>query len=115
MRSRFQGQHVCYDPVSDDNNPYPAFMHDAEFVITTSDSTSMCSEIASTGKPNYVFYRENCNKKKCDLLLNQLIEAGKARKLEMNTERLEVFEYEPLSEIDRVVEKVKRELIESDV
>lgn len=111
MKDRFSGSHICYDPKGEGINPYPAFMHYAKFVITTSDSTSMCSEIAGTGKPLYIFYRENCNKKKCERLLEQLMQAGIARTLKSDTEYLEAYSYMPLSEIDKVVARVQHDIL----
>ena len=67
----------------------------------------MCSEAASTGKPIYVFCPQNFKLKKHRFFIQQLADLGIVKILEQNTTFLVKYSYEPLHEIDKVVEIVK--------
>lgn len=107
FRQNFPRPHIIYDPTDDGMNPYPAMLQNAEFVILTTDSISMCSEVASTGKPLYVFSMPDFNSKKHNFFIQQLVDLGIARRLEVNTSYLEKYTYEPLSEINKVADIIK--------
>ncbi len=107
FRKRFLQPHVIYDPEEIMPNPYPAIIGEAEYIITTADSVSMCSEAASTGKPIYIFCPPSFKLKKHRFFVHQLIDLDIARLLEPDIEFLEKYDYEPLDEADRIVEIIK--------
>ena len=64
FQEKFPWPNICYDPESGEPNPYPAILGSAEFIVSTPDSISMCSEAASTGKPIYIYRPDNFTLKK---------------------------------------------------
>ena len=114
FKDKFTWPNIIYNP---DNpaggqlNPYPAMLNSAEYIISTTDSISMCSEAASTGKPVYVFCPANFKLKKHNFFIQQLVDLGLVRRLETTTSYLEKYEYEPLSEVTRVADIIKDKLL----
>lgn len=111
FREQFSWPNIIYDPASNEPNPYPAILHNADYVVTTNDSITMCSEAASSGKPIYVFCPSNFKSKKHNFFIQQLVDLGVARRLETTTNFLEKYEYEPLSEIHRVAELIRERVL----
>lgn len=111
FREKFLWPNIIYDPADEGHNPYPAILQKAEYVISTTDSISMCSEAASTGKPVYVFCPANFKLKKHNFFIQQLVDLGIVKRLETSTDYLEKYEYEPLSEINKVVEIIKDKVL----
>ncbi|MDX2049753.1 MAG: ELM1/GtrOC1 family putative glycosyltransferase [Rickettsiaceae bacterium] len=102
---------LIYDPAFGGNNPYPAMISDAKFVIATCDSVSMCSEVVSSGKPLYIYIPKNFHSKKHLSFASNLFELGVARKLSLGTNNLQDYHYTPLNEVRRVAEYVISNLI----
>ncbi|MDG1437279.1 MAG: ELM1/GtrOC1 family putative glycosyltransferase [Rickettsiaceae bacterium] len=111
FKKSFTWPNIIYDPEDDGINPYPAMLQQAEFVIITTDSISMCSEAASIGKPLYVFSLLGFNSQKHNFFIQQLVDLGIAKRLENNTSYLEKYTYKPLSEITRVADIIKKKLL----
>ncbi len=109
----FSWPHIIYDPASGESNPYPAILGRAEYIISTTDSISMCSEATSFGKPVYVFCPANFKLKKHSFFIQQLVDLGMVRRLEATTNYLEKYEYEPLSEITKVAKIIKEKILSS--
>lgn len=102
---------IIYDPEEGGKNPYPAIMGLADYIITTADSISMCSEAVSTGSPVYIFCPKGFKSKKHLFFMQQLIDLDIARKLEPDTTYLEDYEYKPLDEISRVSELIRNNIL----
>lgn len=104
--------HHIYDPADGGKNPYPGIITAAEYIITTTDSISMCSEAAATGKPIYAFCPDNFKLKKHRFFLQQLIDLGIVKRLENSTYFLEKYDYEPLDEITRVANIIRGKMVD---
>jgi len=111
FEKNFSWPNVIYDPASTDPNPYPAILGKAKYIISTTDSISMCSEAASTGKPVYVFCPPDFKLKKHNFFIQQLVDLGIVKRLESSTKYLEKYEYEPLSEIKKVADIIRKKLL----
>lgn len=111
FQKKFQWPNICYDPESGGANPYPAILGSAKFIVSTSDSISMCSEAASTGKPVYIYRPDSFSLKKHNFFIQQLVDLGIARRLDKNTNYLEPYSYEPLSEINKVAEIIQKDIL----
>ena len=72
FKNKFPEPHMIYDTDGNLPNPYPGIIGEGEYIITTADSISMCSEAASTGKPIYVFAQKALNLRNIDFLFNNL-------------------------------------------
>ena len=90
----------------DKPNPYFAFLQDADYIIVSGDSMSMCSESCSLGKPVYIYNPEQiCSKK--HLKFHQSLFINKyARKLDKNTKRLNANSFKKLDETHAVAKKI---------
>ncbi|MFT7087607.1 MAG: mitochondrial fission protein ELM1 [Rickettsiales bacterium] len=86
--------------IKDWNNPYFAVLKDADFIIATGDSISMCSEICCLGKPVYIFSTSEICSAKHLQFLNDLVAGGFARHLK--NEILENYLPKKLGETKRV-------------
>jgi mitochondrial fission protein ELM1 len=111
FQENFSWPNICYDPESGESNPYPAIIGKAEFIISTTDSISMCSEAASTGKPVYVYSPDNFTLKKHNFFIQQLVDLGIVRRLDKSIDYLETYNYNPLSEISKVAEIIRNNLL----
>lgn len=87
-------------------NPYFAFLAWADYIVVTSDSASMISEAATTGKPVYVFDLEG-RSRKFDTLYGSLRAAGIIRPL---GDRLEPWTYPPLNDAALLAAAIKARL-----
>lgn len=107
----FLWPNVIYDPEEDLPNPYPGIIGAAEYIVTTTDSISMCSEAASTGRPIYVFCPANFTLKKHRFFIQQLVDLNIVQRLDSSTSFLVKYNYAPLHEIDKVAEIVKKQVL----
>lgn len=88
-------------------NPYLAILKDADYIIATGDSISICSEISSLNKPIYIFSeKEFCSNKHLKFHKN-LFDSKYARKLEDNIEVLEKYPRNILDETKRISKLIK--------
>jgi hypothetical protein len=87
-------------------NPYLAVLQEADFIISTGDSISMCSEVCSLDKPIYIFNPEQiCSAK--HLRFHQNLFAQKyAKKLEENAVVLDNYSIKKLDETSNVAKLV---------
>jgi uncharacterized protein len=109
----FKWPNIIYDPTVEtkpENNPYIGILKHAEFVIMTCDSVSMCSEVASSGKPAYIYSPNGFESKKHKYLLQQLIDLEIARPFSTTTGKLETYKYKPLDEISKVAKYIKNNI-----
>lgn len=104
----FSEPHIIYDFEENVPNPYPAIIGEAQYIIITADSISMCSEAASTGTPIYIFCPPYFTLKKHKFFIQQLVDLGIVKRLLPDTAFLPKYEYEPLYEIDKVVDIIKK-------
>jgi uncharacterized protein len=111
FQNNFSWPNICYDPESGESNPYPAIIGKAEFIVSTTDSISMCSEAASTGKPVYVYCPDNFTLKKHNFFIQQLVDLGIVRRLDNSINYLETYNYKPLSEISKVAEIIRKNML----
>lgn len=79
-------------------NPFPGLFAHADAVLVTEDSVNMASEAATTGLPVHVFPLSRVAPK-FRRFHERLREIGAARTF---TGEIEIWEYEPLSEADRI-------------
>ncbi len=84
-------------------NPYFAYLAAADAVLVTNDSVSMASEVATAGKPLYVYALEGGSKKFAAFHEN-LLALGIARPFDG---RLETWSYAPLQDTKRVADAVR--------
>ncbi|MEM7679400.1 MAG: mitochondrial fission ELM1 family protein [Pseudomonadota bacterium] len=89
-----------------DPNPYIAMLAWAQFIIVTSDSTSMLSDAAATGKPVYMVELEGGGKR-LDKMQQNLIKAGIVK---VFNGKLESWRYEPLREAEYIAKAIVTKL-----
>ncbi|MBI4031474.1 MAG: mitochondrial fission ELM1 family protein, partial [Proteobacteria bacterium] len=87
-----------------DENPYHGFLAWADYIIVTSDSASMISEAATTGKPVYMEYLEG-GSTRFDRFHNDLLDKGMIRKFEG---KLEPYSYTPLNDAAMVADGIRK-------
>ena len=81
-------------------NPYLFSLKYSKFFIVTSDSTSMISECAFTGRPVYVYHLPYKRNSKRMSIFHKMFEENKiTKKLQDN---LEIWNYTPLNEAERI-------------
>ncbi len=73
--------YFIYDPRTNRENPYKAFIYRAEHIIVTGDSISMCSEACSLNKPVYIYARDGMLGKKHMAFVKNLFKTGSASPL----------------------------------
>ncbi|WP_316354657.1 mitochondrial fission ELM1 family protein [Candidatus Trichorickettsia mobilis] len=110
IRQHFSSPHIIYDPLDSGPNPYLALLASANYIISTADSISMCSEAASTAKPLYIFLPDSFKLSKHRFFVQQLFDLGIAKKLDQSVNVLQHYSYTPLNETKRVAEIIKSEL-----
>ncbi len=91
------------------NNPYPAMLKSADYIIVTGDSMSMCSEACATGKPTYI-YASGFSGKKHQRLHKNLYDLGYAKSFENFIDNQEIWHYESLNEAKRIAEHIENYL-----
>jgi hypothetical protein len=100
---------IIYDPTEDSLKPniYYSILKSAKFIICTGDSISMCSEIASSGKPFYVYMPNALEKSTKHIsFINYLLNSNVARRLEYES-KIEEYKYTPMNEISRITRLIK--------
>ena len=94
-----------------DKNPYTFALKNSDFFIVTSDSTSMISECAFTGKPIFVFHLPFKRKsKRIENFHQEFTKLNITKKLLDNSE-LKAWNYKPLNEAERIASIVKERII----
>ena len=92
-------------------NPYTFALKNSDFFIVTSDSTSMISECAVTGKPIFVFHLPfKRNSKRMSNFHQEFAELNITKILSDNSE-LKNWNYSPLNEAERIASIVKKRII----
>lgn len=86
-----------------DENPYFAFLAYADAVLVTSDSASMISEAATTGKPVYKFDLEGSSEK-FDRFYKKLKALEILRDFKGDIEK---WEYTPLNDAEKIAQAVR--------
>ena len=99
--------HIIYDPTTDASfNPYPAMLEKASFVVSTIDSVSMSSEVASTGKPFYLHIPRGFNSGKHLTFAYQLSDLGIAKLINNDNNHLQEYNYTCLNEVRKVADYI---------
>lgn len=114
IEKNFKWPNIIYDPTVEtnpNNNPYIGILKFADFIVMTCDSVSMCSEVASSGKPAYIYCPEGFASKKHKYLLQQLIDLEIAKTFSPATGKLEKYKYKALDEISQVKKYIKENLL----
>ena len=91
------------------DNPYMGYLAQAEHIIVTGDSVSMCSEACATGRPVYIFAPKKMISHKHAKLHKDLYAKGYARPLE-EAENLEAWSHEPLNAAFEVADEIRKRL-----
>lgn len=109
----FPWPHIIYDPVTSNNreNPYYAMLAEADFIILTSDSISMCSEASASGKPLYIFCPNSNKMKKHRYFVQQLLDLDIARLLSSDLTTLQYYEYSSFNEAKKVGSFIKENIL----
>lgn len=115
LKKNFHSPNIIYDHEDNIPNPYVSLLKQADYIISTGDSISMCSEAASMGKPLYIFRPKDFNLKKHNFFIQQLIDLEVARNLDESTNSLQPYQVRALSEIERVAEIIRTELLEKPI
>jgi hypothetical protein len=96
---------------NNDKNPYTFALKNSDFFIVTSDSTSMISECAFTGKPIFVFHLPfKRNSKRIENFHQEFTKLNITKQLLDNSE-LRIWNYNPLNEAERIASIVKKRII----
>ena len=94
------------------NNPYFYALGNSKFFIVTSDSTSMISECAFTGKPIFVHHLPFKRKsKRIENFHNEFENLNITRNFD-NTLNLKNWNYNHLNETKRIAGIIKKRIIE---
>lgn len=93
----------------DQYNPYLGFLALSDYFIITGDSISICSEVLSTGKPVYIYQKNNLLSKKHRKFLAYLEKLGYTKTLNEQS-ILKSWTYSPLSEAERVAKIIKEKM-----
>ena len=93
-------------------NPYEEAIQNSSFFIVTSDSTSMISEAAISGKPIYIFHLPFKRKSlRISNFHDEFSKIGITRDLK-NIKHLENWDYNLLNESERIGSIIKKRIIE---
>ena len=93
-------------------NPYKEAIQSSSFFIVTSDSTSMISEAAISGKPIYIYHLPFKRKSvRISNFHDEFSRIGITRDLK-NIKHLENWEYNLLNESERIGSIIKKKIIE---
>ncbi|WP_375333800.1 mitochondrial fission ELM1 family protein [Candidatus Tisiphia endosymbiont of Xenochironomus xenolabis] len=104
IKKKVPSSAIIYDPTEEEAKPNPYFgmLAQADYIISTADSISMCSEAASTGKPLYIFCPSNFKSPKHLAFTQNLLELGIAKILDKSVIQLENYNYAPLNEVEKI-------------
>ncbi|TGY88343.1 hypothetical protein E5163_11015 [Marinicauda algicola] len=102
LRARFRRDPGVWLHDGDGANPYFAFLHYADWIFVTEDSTNMLTEAATAGKPVYRLGLDG-DAGKFKRLYGELEAHGAMRPF---LGRLERWDYTPLHETDRAARRV---------
>ena len=93
-------------------NPYKQAIQESSFFIVTSDSTSMISEAAISGKPVYIYHLPFKRKSRRIInFQNEFSNLGISRNIN-NIQKLEKWTYKPLNESERIARIIKEKLMQ---
>ena len=93
-------------------NPYKQAIQESSFFIVTSDSTSMISEVAISGKPVYIYHLPFKRKSRRIInFQNEFSNLGISRNIN-NIQKLEKWTYKPLNESERIARIIKEKLMQ---
>lgn len=102
---------IFYDCENEKINPYNWLLIRSRYLIVTADSISMCSEVASLGKPLYIMQDDFFASIKHLYFLQQLIDLNIAKKFNFDkVDELKYYYYVPLNEMKRVGNIIKKRL-----
>jgi len=111
--AEFSWPHIIYDPIySSEENPYYGMLADSDFLITTCDSVSMCSEATASGKPLYIFCPESQLMTKHRYFVQQLVDLEIARLLTPQIKVIESYRYSPFNESYKVANFIRENILE---
>jgi mitochondrial fission protein ELM1 len=96
---------LVWDKTTD--NPYAAFLANADLLIVTADSVNMTGEACATGRPVYVFEPDG-GSAKFTRFHNALRRYGATRPLPVCFDRLEGWRYEPLDSAVLIAREIER-------
>lgn len=85
-------------------NPYRAILQQADAIIVTGESISMCSEACSTGKPVYIYGPQSLVTEKHRRFHQELYDLGYARPLET---AFNTWTYEPLDAAGQIASHMR--------
>lgn len=96
-------------------NPYKESIQSSSFFIITSDSTSMISEAAISGKPIYIYHLEFKRKsKRIEKFHKEFSELGITKDIK-NINHLKNWSYNSLNESKRIARIIKKKIIEENI
>lgn len=93
----------------DGENPYMGYLAQADHIIVTGDSVSMCSEACAKGCPVYIFAPKKLTAHKHAKLHKDLYAKGLARPLE-EADNLEAWTHEPLNAANEIAVELRKRL-----
>jgi uncharacterized protein len=103
LKSKLNHQNIFFwDGLGE--NPYFGFLAWADAILVTSDSTSMISESATTGKPVYILPLEGGSKRH-DKMLETFHINGITRSF---TGVVETWHYQPLKDAEMIADEIRR-------
>lgn len=105
LQSTLSGQNVFFWDGAG-NNPYFAMLAWADYIVVTSDSVSMLSEAATTGKPVYMVPLAG-GSARLDKFHRTLMNDGIIRLFEG---KLEKWTYDPLRDAQKAADEIKKRL-----
>ena len=98
-----------------EKNPYKQSIQNSSFFIVTSDSTSMISEAAISGKPIYVYHLAFKRKsRRLSNFHNEFTKLGITRDIK-NINHLKNWTYNSLNESERIASIIKKRIIEENI
>jgi uncharacterized protein len=96
-------------------NPYIESIQKSSYFIVTSDSTSMISEAAVSGKPIYVYHLAFKRKsKRIENFHKEFSELGITKNI-INFNHLSNWTYNPLNESERIAIIIKKKIIKENI
>lgn len=102
LKQILSSKYIVYNTFND----YLHVLLEADFIICTGDSISICSEVASSNACGYVFIPQGLNSKKHKSFIQQLVDLKVIRILNGNS-KLEKYKHSKLNEVTKVADHVK--------